>query len=226
MRAAILGVAVGGSTLRDFVRVSTCITHTDPKAEIGAFAVALAAQMAGQYTKVDANHYLNRIELEIGNDDPHFVGLISRVVRSVNAGQDTEAFADEMGLNKGISGYMYHSVPVAIHAWLSHQQDCREAIVTVIRCGGDTDSTGAIVGGIVGAGVGRSGIPEDWLSKLAEWPRTVGWMERLGKQLATASALHSQSRAPRLPVIPLLSRNLFFLFVVLCHGLRRLTPPY
>lgn len=226
MRAAVLGVALDDSSLREFVRVSSRITHTDPKAELGAFAVALAAQLAARTTTIEPQCYLDELAAKLGNDDPEFIGLISSVVASVSAGQDTEAFASTIGLRIGVSGYTYHSVPVAIHAWLSHQQNCREAIKAVVRCGGDTDSTGAMVGGIVGAAVGRAGIPEDWLSTLVEWPRSVAWMEELGKQVAAIGSTNSPGRASRLPVLPLLSRNLFFLIVVLVHGFRRLAPPY
>jgi len=38
----------------------------------------------------------------------------------------------------------------------------------VIECGGDTDSTAAIVGGIVGSAVGKAGIPTEWLDDLLE----------------------------------------------------------
>lgn len=45
MRAAILGVAFGREPdrLRELVRRSTHLTHTDPKAEAGALAIAFAA---------------------------------------------------------------------------------------------------------------------------------------------------------------------------------------
>ena len=227
MRAAILGVTIRDeSTLREFVRASSRITHTDPKAEIGAFAVAWAARLAADNTTVVPNEYLARLKSMLDDNAHEFVASIAEVVASVNAAQSTEDFAEAIGLSKGVSGYIYHSVPVAIHAWLSHQKDCRTAISSVIRCGGDTDSTAAIVGGIVGASVGRSGIPEDWLSSLVEWPRTVAWMEQLGGQLATITDPNSSRRPPRLPVLGLLGRNLLFLAIVLFHGFRRLAPPY
>ena len=53
MRAAILGVVFDDRMMmQEFVRASTRITHTDPKAEYGALAVALAANhsMHGQYS--------------------------------------------------------------------------------------------------------------------------------------------------------------------------------
>ncbi|MDP1563871.1 MAG: ADP-ribosylglycohydrolase family protein [Pirellulaceae bacterium] len=184
MRAAILGVVISDVTqLRQFVRVSSRLTHTDPKAELGAFAVAVAAHMAASHEVVDPDHYLDWLSELIGQEDSELLQLIGRVVASVNAKESTAAFAESMGLTKGVSGYVYHTVPIAIHAWLTHQHDCRAAIMSIVQCGGDADSTAAIVGGIVGAGVGQKGIPADWLDGLIEWPRTVSWMENLGEQV-------------------------------------------
>ena len=227
MRAAIIGVAVNEPhKLRDYVRVSSRITHTDPKAEFGAFAVALAAQMAGQDGTISPNTYLDRLGSLLADDASELIGLIANAVASVDSGQTSEQFADSLGLTAGVPGYIYHSVAVAIHACLAHPQDYRAAITSVVRCGGDTDSTAAIVGGIVGASVGCSGIPPEWLTTLIEWPRTVSWMERLGAQLASTLQSDSKARPIRLPALGLLLRNLFFLIVVLYHGFRRLAPPY
>ena len=60
------------------------------------------------------------------------------------------------------------------------------AVKNVIRCGGDADTTAAIVGGIIGAAVGKDGIPAAWLDRLFEWPRSVTWMEQLGHRLESA----------------------------------------
>ena len=84
----------------------------------------------------------------------------------------------------------------------------------------------AIVGGIVGARVGKVGIPPEWQAGLLEWPRTVVWMERLGARLAAVMASGEPQRPLPLSAPALLVRNLFFLLVVLYHGLRRLLPPY
>ncbi len=152
--------------------------------------------------------------------------LIADAVNSANDGQSTDSFADSLGLSKGVSGYVYHSVPVAIHASFVHQHDFRSAVAAVIQCGGDADSTGAIVGGIIGTAVGKEGIPSEWLDHLLEWPRSVSWMERLGVQVDSSISSDAKDRPIALPVWGLLPRNLFFLLVVLYHGFRRLFPPY
>lgn len=227
MRAAILGAATDDrGQLRELVHASTRLTHTDPKAEYGAFAVALAAQLARQHETRNGELFAEELNSSLGGEGDEFLDLITLVLRSVASGESTMSFADALGLHRGVTGYVYHTVPMAIHAWLSHPQDFRTAVQSVIECGGDTDSTGAIVGGIVGTAVGRHGIPPDWLNDLLEWPRSVDWMARLGSQLNAATATGSAAPPPRLPLFGLLARNLFFLAVVLSHGFRRLLPPY
>jgi len=222
MRSAILGAAIDDlDTLRTFVRASTRITHTDPKAEFGALAIALAAWTVRQPPPLNPDHYLQQLQAWLPEDASELIALLSQAIASVQAQQSTEAFADSLGLSNGVSGYVYHTVPVAIHAWLTHPQDFRSAVTSIIACGGDTDSTGAIVGGIVGTAVGRAGIPQEWLSGLLEWPRSVSWMERLSAQFTANSP-----SPPHLPLYAILPRNFFFLCIVLFHGFRRLLPPY
>jgi ADP-ribosyl-[dinitrogen reductase] hydrolase len=227
MRAAILGAAVDdGKTLRELVRASTRITHTDPKAEHGAWAVALAAQMVREYESISPAQFVNQLQSSLAPEGDEMISLIRAAATAATNGESTESFANSQGLAKGVSGYVYHSVPVAIHAWLTNPQDFRAAVTSVIRCGGDTDSTAAIVGGIVGTAVGKDGIPDEWLIGLLEWPRSVSWMEQLGDQLASTMHSSMKKHSVKLPVWGLLPRNVFFLLIVLYHGFRRLFPPY
>ena len=83
-----------------------------------------------------------------------------------------------------------------------------------------------MVGGIVGASVGKEGIPMEWLNRLFEWPRSINWMERLGAQLDDSVQSGTVDRPIKLPIYGVLPRNLFFLLLVVCHGFRRLLPPY
>lgn len=226
MRAAILGAALfNPETLRDFVRASARITHSDPKAEYGAFAIALAAQMAGSGPTPSPSEYAERLKSLMDEDAQELVSLIERAAASARQGRSTQQFADSLGLTSRVSGYAYHSVPVAIHAWFRHPNDFRSAVTSVIECGGDTDTMAAMVGGIVGTTVGRQGIPPAWIDNLMEWPLTVTWMERLGRQLEASASDSSLAPVGR-PVLGVLARNLFFLVVVFYHGFRRLAPPY
>jgi ADP-ribosylglycohydrolase len=228
MRSAIIGAAVDGlETVRTLVTAATRITHTDARAEHGALTVAYAAWLAKRASRVDGEQFLSQLRsLLPGDAAEELLSAIERALLSLERDESTEAFAASLHLGRGVSGYVNHSVPVAIHAWLRNQGDIRRGIVDVIRCGGDTDTTGAIVGGIVGSSVGKAGIPAEWLRGLADWPRTVRWMEELGNHVARAISLGRPERPPRLPALGLLARNAFFLAVVLLHGARRGLPPY
>ncbi|UCH35214.1 MAG: ADP-ribosylglycohydrolase family protein [Armatimonadota bacterium] len=232
MRSAIIGVGYGGDgdVLHELIRASTRITHTDPRAECGALAVALAAYLSGSRlgATIAPDEYLRQLSALLAgkHEAEELLPLVRAAAESVCAGQTTEAFAEQLGLADGVSGYIYHTVPVALQCWLRHQADYRSGILAIVRCGGDTDTTAAIVGGIIGAGVGKAGIPQDWLDGLWEWPRSVEWMERLGRAVAESRTLGTSQQAPPLPRWGLAVRNVVFLLAVLAHGVRRLFPPY
>lgn len=228
MRSTLLGVCYGGDTarLQALVRASSRLTHTDPRAEAGALAVAVAAHLAsGPLSTAELpSAYWQTMEGLL--EDSDLRTLIQKAAASVGRAETSETFAAGIGAGERVSGYVNQTVPIAIHAWLSFPGDYRSAALAVIRCGGDTDTTAAITGAIAGAAVGKDGIPGEWLSALAEWPRTVNWMERLAAQLVEVQQTKTAQKPFGLPLLPLLGRNLLFTMVVLAHGFRRLLPPY
>ncbi|MHC4676717.1 MAG: ADP-ribosylglycohydrolase family protein [Planctomycetota bacterium] len=230
MRVAIIGVCYGDdeTRLKEIVKAATIITHTDPRAYWGALAVALAAhENFSSPLLVDAKNYFNRLERLLGPEMAgDFLDLIKQVVASVAKGKHTREFAESQKLQKGITGYTYHSVPAVIHAWLLNPREFQNAILDIIGCGGDTDTTAAILGGIVGAAVGPAGIPDKWMNNLWEWPRTIRWMRQLGQQLDIVLKSARAGPPPRLPIIGILLRNLLFSGIVLFHAFRRMLPPY
>ncbi|MGN7613772.1 ADP-ribosylglycohydrolase family protein [Magnetococcales bacterium HHB-1] len=228
MRSPILGVYFKDhpEKLTLFIRHNTRITHTDIKAEQGAMAVALAAAISANQTLSKEEiipHFLKRLHDHSDLFSPQ-EGLqeFTKIITSVQQQQSTQDYAKSLGLEKGVTGYVRHSVFVALHAWLSHPEDYRQAILSTILCGGDTDTTAAITGGIVGARVGEEGIPKAWIEGITDWPRSKSWIRKLSKRLADP-----KQKKP-LPLawygIPL--RSIFFMGVVLFHGFRRLFPPY
>ncbi len=180
MRSAILGVMLPLEQIKEFVKASTEITHSDPKARWGALAVALAAHVASLGRPVVASEYLLLLTAQLESEPAEeFLELMRRAVASIDQFESTSTFSASTLSPRGVSGYVYQTVPIAIHAWLRHQHDYRAAIEDVIRCGGDTDTTAAIVGGIIGAATGPSGIPEAWRRGICDWPLTMGWLEKL-----------------------------------------------
>src|SRR5437763_13241706 len=105
MRSALLGVCYGGDPvrLREWVRASTRLTHTDPKAEYGAYAVALAAHWSAEREAVSPAAFLEALRGELGADAMGFTELVAKADASAAVGEATEAFADSLGLQSGVS---------------------------------------------------------------------------------------------------------------------------
>lgn len=65
------------------------------------------------------------------------------------------------------SGYVVHTLEAAL--WSFHRTETfRDAILTAVNLGEDADTTGAVCGQIAGACYGLTGIPGEWLEKLAK----------------------------------------------------------
>ncbi len=229
MRSALLGLVADGARLRALVEAATRLTHTDPKATEGALLVARAARLgAREGPGLDPLAALD--SLREGVEGEELAGHLERARAGLEGGESAAAYAAALGLERGVSGYINHTVPVALYGWLRHPGDFRAALAAVIALGGDADTSGAIVGALAGATVGAAGLPADWLAGLWEWPRSVPWMRRLAGRLArTFPGDGSAPERPgplRLFWPALLLRAPLFLVVVLLHGFRRLFPPY
>lgn len=219
MRSAILGAVFADNETkrREFVLASTRMTHTDSRAATAALALAEAAAAV---VRGETSEQLHPI-LTALSDDNEWLRLCDLLAGGLRSGQSVRQFAQTLGLKSAVTGYAFHTVLVALFAWLRHRGDFRETIQSVIRCGGDTDTTAAIAGALAGCDVGREGIPAKWLNDLKDWPRSTIWLQRVADRLA------SKGQKPVTLFWPgLIPRNLVFLAIVLVHALRRMFPPY
>jgi len=224
MRIAPIGAffAHQPALLAEYVIASTLITHTDNKALIGSKAVA------------EVIAWIWRENLTLKPTLPEFIILLrhvdadkewQRLVDMIEQGLQQELtvsqFADLMDLNQGITGYIYYTVPMVLYAWYTHFGDFAQTLTSILNCGGDTDTTGAIVGALVGSVTGEQGMPLPWVNKIFEYPRSVSFLRQLADRLARGE------NKPVFYFVPaVILRNLFFLTIVLLHGFRRLLPPY
>ncbi len=230
MRSALIGGYFHDKPelLRQFVLASSQLTHRDPKATIGAEAVArVAAWAVGHETTAPPSaEMIAPLLVTLAPQDPSWCRSIEQMEAAFATKTSIVDFACSLGLAKGVTGYIYHTVPVAVYAWLRHYGDFRATVEAALDCGGDTDSVGAIAGALAGATVGATKIPESWLQGIVDWPRSVRLLravaDRLADQLRAGRPLGEVSY----PWPAVLPRNLLFLLVVLSHGFRRLAPPY
>lgn len=220
MRAPVLGVlSRSREELEQFVLASTRITHTDVRAEAGALAIALEAFRAARGLDPSPEDTLLSLERMQGAEmlQP-MIESIRRAADSIARAEPTNEIAASLGLRNGVSGFVVHTVPVCLHACWTNPNNFEAAVQSVIRSGGDADTTAAIVGGVVGARVGVHGIPERWRARLLD----LAWVERWVQRIGTVESVRPTA-ATTLARIP---RNVGFAAVVIAHGLRRLLPPY
>lgn len=220
MRSTVIGAAFADDEAkrREFVAASTQLTHTDLRAETGALAVAEAAAWI---VRGDSREQF-QVRLPALSEDGEWLRACKLLADGLSSGQSVKQFAEALDLKSAVTGYALHTVPVVIFAWLRHYRDYRETVQSVIRCGGDTDTTAAIAGSLAGCDVGREGIPGEWLDNLKDWPRSKTWIGRVALRLG-----NSDVKAPVHLFWPgIIPRNLFFLATVLVHGLRRMFAPY
>lgn len=218
MRSAILGVCFAGKIgeIRQYVRFSTRLTHTDPRAETAALAVALTTSLCVTAGKSEVSNAKTVREtwLSANPDDVAWTGLVETMLSAHQRQLAVGAFAEELGLKGRVTGFAYHSVPVALYAWLRHFGDFRSGLEAVIACGGDTDTVGAIAGALLAL---NADIPDDWASGVRDFPISCAYLEEL------AGALESESLViPTFHWFVLPLRNVFFIVVVVGHLIRRL----
>lgn len=202
MRASIIGAYFRDDPemLDAFVKSASQITHADPRAITGAQLIAREA--AGLPSSADPERRLDEIQEFLRRDAA------------------PAEFADSLGLQRGVTGYILHTVPVAIYCFRWASGNYRRAVTAAAELGGDTDTLCAIVGGIAGARFGASSIPAEWLGGLWEWPRSPAWMNKLARSLA------NQTPLPKTFWPGYALRSPLFIAAVLAHGFRRLLPPY
>jgi ADP-ribosylglycohydrolase len=218
MRAPIIGAWIDDlDRLAAFVDASTLITHRDPRAAAGALAIAIAAHHAVRDAVIDPAAILASIRARV--DDAELLAALVHVEDALATGAAPADLAATLGLGDGVTGYVHHTVPICLHAWLRAPTDVRAVITDVIALGGDADTTGAIAGALVGATAGAAAIPPEWLA-ITDWPRSLTWLRALG------ASVTQRSPAPPTRWLGCLVRNALFTAIVIPVALRRLLPPY
>jgi ADP-ribosylglycohydrolase len=149
------------------------VTHAHPEGIAGAVLVAVAASVAAKARlEGDRPPILDQVR-------PYLIdGAVQRgVMRAARLlGHSVEEAAYELGNGSRVTAQ--DTVPFALWTAATYLHDYPAAITACVQAGGDVDTTGAIVGGIVAAytGIGdrpgTTGVPPAWLAArepLPDW---------------------------------------------------------
>jgi ADP-ribosylglycohydrolase len=82
------------------------------------------------------------------------------------------------------SGYVLHTLEASIWCLLT-TESYKEAVLKAVNLGEDTDTTGAVTGGLTGLLYGFDNIPNKWIKQISRYDDIENLAERLGDKIAS-----------------------------------------
>lgn len=153
-----LAVADRDRRIRESMEISA-ITHDDPRCTVACAAYnEIAAALLAGAEPAEA--------VEIGQSVARLLDS-TEVAEAVSFGRHiSPAVAAHSGQNYvEASGYVLDSLTLAIAALLD-PRPFPDVVIDIVRIGHDTDTNGAIAGGLLGLRDGAAAIPSAWVAKL------------------------------------------------------------
>lgn len=92
------------------------------------------------------------------------------------------------------------ALAIAIYCCLKHTDDLRQALISAVNHSGDSDSTGAIAGNILGAYLGYEAIPDEWIQKIELRELILKEAENITEAAEYADKKYSGSNNKRMPL--------------------------
>lgn len=132
----------------------------------GVFAhiVSLLARNEGSSVREAATQALNTLSEAFPN--AHYLGQLQELMRYTLRLADSDMPDLEAIHALGEGWVAEEALAIGLLCSLRHEDDFAGAITSAVNHGGDSDSTGAIAGNIVGAHLGLAGIPQRYLEHL------------------------------------------------------------
>jgi len=185
----------------EFAREQSIITHKDRRAVEGAQLIALAIDYL--LDRRDPAFLIDYLLAYAAADE--IKGQLDRVKRLIS--EDGVPCKIAEGL--GTSGYIVHTLGVALYSFLKCPDDLAQAVVIAANAGGDADGAACITGALAGAYNGEKAIPPDWLKDL----ENRGLIEDLARRL------YDMYLVPYKPVPDILDYGLKAVFIGFNPGL-------
>ena len=139
------------------------LTHGHPSGYLsaGALAYLIATIIEGRELENAIDETLAELASHEGHQE--CTASLSRAVELAlgSSLSDTEAIAR---LGEGWVGE--EALAIAVYCALKYRDDFRKALIAAVNHDGDSDSTGAITGNILGACLGWGGIPAGWVEQV------------------------------------------------------------
>ena len=160
--------------LLDLVERATRVRQNSDRAVayVKTHALILLKLLEGR----DIHSVLHRVE-EIVSKDADYGFALKRKIQTAfdHLSKSVENATDKLGQSCPLPS----SFPSSVHALLKFDGSFEEAVLRVIRAGGDNAGRAGMVGAWLGAHLGIDAIPGSWRDRLKERERIEGWVEKI-----------------------------------------------
>lgn len=162
MRVAPIGLVGGEDSFELAVEVAA-LTHGHPTGYLsaGAFAQIVAALVAGESLRDAAEQACDT--LTDWDDHEETLGAIRAALTLAERG---DAPCAETVAILGEGWVAEEALSIALYCALTYPNDPRRALLLAVNHSGDSDSTGAICGNLIGTERGVTALPNDWLARV------------------------------------------------------------
>ena len=153
------------------------ITHAHFRSVFACFSyIIFALELLKDKDKFEAYYTTKKIVNEFitkNEFNQNEIHLFDRILK-----KDIHEFTEE---NISSSGYVLHSLEASLWCFLN-SNSYEETVLKAVNLGGDTDTTGAIAGGLAGLYYGYESISEEWLAVLARKNDITNLCDKLSKK--------------------------------------------
>ena len=109
-------------------------------------------------------HALNKVD-EMWPEDKHRIYFTNLIEKAIDL--SSENIDDQKAVRQLGEGWVAEeTLAIAVYCALKYPTDFEKALITSVNHSGDSDSTGAVTGNILGSKLGLSGIPQKFIDHL------------------------------------------------------------
>jgi ADP-ribosylglycohydrolase len=162
MRVAPAGLFYSKEEVFQMAAEFAALTHGHPSGYLsaGALALIIACIINGEDIESAANSGLTELSKHEGHEE-----CSKSLKEAIDLSHmDMKPLDAIKKLGEGWVGE--EALAISVYCALKYRNDFKLALITAVNHNGDSDSTGAITGNILGAYLGVNSIPRDWIEKV------------------------------------------------------------
>ena len=151
----------------------SCLTHGHIRSQMACgIYVQFAINLLKGMKKKEAYEKMKDIVLKYYTQEPYILELknFNRLINS-----DISEFSEN---DIKSSGYVIDTLEASLWCFLNGNS-YKDTVLTAVNLGGDTDTVGAVTGGLAGIYYGYESIPKNWINILARHEDIIELGERL-----------------------------------------------